>query len=203
MPRNRRHTPSRRAAFLAAFLGHLKRGSSGHLLHGNSGHLVDTCGSGCCLACPQSPTICLPTQWTVSFTGVTIDTSCQSAEGLAVSASGTLDGTYAVPSYAPSPTNIWQTSTDNVQWEEDDGDDCVTPPDLSFRIRFQDNSGTLTLLVDGGATASDLRLFLATIPTPADYPCGSMTFTNSLITCGTDGVHYDHGCGGIAIVTPC
>jgi hypothetical protein len=182
--------------------GHLKRGSDGGLLHGPDGHLVNACGSGCCIDCPQ-PGTCIPTQWTITFSGVTVDTSCLAANGLAVSTSGSLDGTYTVPAVPGNPLVFWATNTSNVLWEEDEGSECVTPPDQPYRILFQNNSGSLTVQVDGGPAAEDLQLFYAVIPTPSDFPCSPMTFPNSLTTCGTDGYTYTHGCGGTALVTAC
>ena len=182
--------------------GQLKIGVDGNLLHGPGGHLVNDCGSGCCIDCPQ-PGTCVPTQWTITFSGVTIDTSCIAAAGLAISTSGFLDGTYTVPAVPGDPLVYWVTNTSNALWEEDTGGACITTPDLQYRILFQNNSGSLTVQVDGGPTAEDVQLFYAVIPTPSDYPCSAMTFSNSLTTCGSDGAYYWHGCGGTAVVTAC
>jgi hypothetical protein len=183
--------------------GNLKIGADGNLLHGPDGHLVNDCGSGCCIDCPQAGT-CVPTQWTITFSDVTMAPECVAANGLAVSTTGSLDGTYTVPDVPGSPQVFWATTTDNVLWEEDAGSECLTTPDQPYRIFFQDAGGTLLVQVDGGSTATDLKLFEGTIPTPSDFPCSSMTFTNSLTTCGSpDGFAFNHGCGGTAVVTAC
>jgi hypothetical protein len=145
----------------------------------------------------------MPTQWTVTFSGVTMAPECIAASGLAIGTTGSLDGTYTVPAVPGNPLVFWATTTSELLWEEDTGSACVTPPDQPYRIFFEDNSGTLTLQVDGGSTAEDIRLFYAVITTPADYPCGPITFPNSLTTCGSDGVSFNHACGGTAIVTAC
>jgi hypothetical protein len=165
-----------------------------------------SCCSGCCVSCAQAGACC-PTQWTVTFSDVTIS-ACVAGNGLAVGTTGALDGTYEVPYISgASACTFWALNLDNILWEEDEGASCVTPPDQPYRILIQDGSPphgvNFTLQVDGGAVAQDLLLFYDQIPTVSSYPCSSISFTNQNATCGTDGYTYRTGCGGTAVVTAC
>src|SRR5665213_3319291 len=78
---------------------HLKHNSSGNLIHGPDGHLVRACGSCPCIdasACANCPGD-TPTQFHVSFTGITPCSGCvacpATGESLQIGAAA-INGTY-------------------------------------------------------------------------------------------------------------
>jgi hypothetical protein len=189
----------------------LKHGSDGHLLHGPTGNLVRGCSSAPTCDCASTPACAncpdaTPSQFHVTFVGVTLCTGCVSCDALGVSlqmtADSVLDGTYVLThngdcAWTASSTGVDASATLYPSL------DCTGSPTpigfaiqqvrinaTQFRLQVTDDSNTI-LLFDAIVNASAC--------------CAGYTVSNSLLGCGCgeDGEAVDMGTGGSATVTPC
>ena len=189
---------------------HLKHSSSGNLLRASDGNLVHGCGSPTC-ACGSTPTCDLcpdatPSQFHVTFTGITLCSGCVSCPAAGVSfelADGcVLDGTYVL---THNGACAWTAFSTDVPCSASlfASTDCSGGPvpigfaiqqvrisSTQFRLQVTDDSNTI-LLFDAIVTAG--------------VCCGGYTVDSDLTTCGCneDATLFTLATGGTATVTPC
>ncbi|HET6246548.1 MAG TPA: hypothetical protein VFE47_02530 [Tepidisphaeraceae bacterium] len=192
-------------------MSHLKHSfSTGNLLHGPTGNLVHGCAPPEC-ACGTTPECdncpdATPSQFHVTFTGITLCTGCVACDGLGISVQlaegASIDGTYAL---SHNGDCAWTAFAEDVPvtGEVYGSSDCSgssTPLTFAiqqvringtqFRLQVTDDSNTV-LLFDAVVDAANC--------------CAGYTVDNSLMGCGCggDGETIEMGTGGSATVTPC
>ena len=156
-------------------------------------------------ACPNCPDA-TPSQFHVTFTGITLCTGCISCDALGVSlqlADGSaIDGTYLLTHNGDCAWTAFSTDVpaSATLYLSTDCTGSPTPIEFAiqqerlnasqFRLQITDDSGTI-LIFDAIVNASDC--------------CAGYMIASSLTSCGCgeDGETIDMGHGGSATVTPC
>jgi hypothetical protein len=188
---------------------HLKHTTSGHLYHGPHGHLSIVCPSGGGCACLDGSTPCslcpgdTPTQFHVTFTGITLCSGCVDcdAEGISAQIDGgsTINGTYVLTKNGACGWTATAPCTATLYTAT--GCSGSSAP-LEFAVDLvRINASTFRLQVtDVGA---NVLIFTADITTAAC--CAGFTAPNATAGCGCSGTPtvFALGTGGSATVTVC
>ena len=198
---------------------HLKSSATGHLIHGPGGHLSIGCptgggggggGGGCscldtfapCSLCPGDT----PTQFHVSFTGISLCPGCvdcaDSGTSMKIDAGSTINGSYIL---AKNGACGWTTPSADVPCTATfyTGAGCTgSSAPIEFAVDLvRINASTFRLqITDAGG---NILIFTADITTTAC--CAGFTAANANAGCGCSGTPtvFSLGSGGTATVTPC
>ncbi|HWE02451.1 MAG TPA: hypothetical protein VG326_08565 [Tepidisphaeraceae bacterium] len=190
----------------------LKHAADGNLMHGPHGHLADGCGGGA--ACPcAAATRCgncpdvTPTQFHVTFTGVTICADCVSCgSGLSfqMTEGSTLEGTFVLTQNGDC---AWTAFASDVGCSGKFyfSDDCSgEATEITFAVQ-QVRTGPTQFEIQVTDESNEVLLFSATLD--AGACCAGYSVLNGLMMCGCagdgDSLIVALGSGGTATVTPC